>query len=382
MSTIRLLIGTKKAAFIYSSDEGRKTWELSEPMMAGWSVSHVTADFRGETPRFYAATNHPVWGPSIAKSADEGATWEQRSEGLGFPKDSGLTIASIWNVIPGHASEPGVVYAGTAPGGLFKSEDWGATWQGIDAFNGHENRALWQGIPGGQSPVHSIIIDPADPKHIYLSSSGGGSYVTLDGGERWVMFSHHAKAQTEEARVFISQTAAAVPPGWDPASITDFHHMEMDPKDPNRLWAQAHWGVFRSDDGGRSWEDVTHMKEPQGLPSFHGFPITVTKREPDAAFVVPLEMGTDNLRTVLGQFTVYRTRDAGATWEPLTNGLPGPDDFQSCYRESMDTDGLESEGVYVGTSNGHVYASIDGGDRWERLPGTLPPILSLTCAVN
>ena len=163
MSTIRLLIGTKKAAFIYSSDEGRKTWALSEPMMAGWSVSHVTADFRGETPRFYAATNHPVWGPSIAKSADEGATWEQRSEGLGFPKDSGLTIASIWNVIPGHASEPGVVYAATAPGGLCKSEDWGATWQGMDALNGHANRALLQRIPAGPSPVHPAIIASPTP---------------------------------------------------------------------------------------------------------------------------------------------------------------------------------------------------------------------------
>lgn len=138
------------------------------------------------------------------------------------------------------------------------------------------------------------------------------------------MFSHHAKAQTEEARVFISQIAAEVPPGWDPASISDFHHMELDSKNPGRLWGQAHWGVFRSDDGGRTWEDVTHMNEPNGLPSFHGFPITVTKREPDAAFVVPLEMGTDNLRTVPGQFTVYRTRDAGTTWEPLTDGLPGP----------------------------------------------------------
>ena len=158
------------------------------------------------------------------------------------------------------------MYAGTAPGGLFKSEDWGATWQGIDAFNGHENRALWQGIPGGQSPVHSIIIDPADPKHMYLSSSGGGSYVTLDGGERWVMFSHHAKAQTEEARVFISQTAAAVPPGWDPASITDFHHMEMDPKDPNRLWAQAPVGLLRSGDGGRPRAAGRHGTAP-GQPA-------------------------------------------------------------------------------------------------------------------
>ena len=125
MSTVRLIVGTKKAAFVYTSDGAREDWELSEPMMPGWPVSHMTVDSRGDTPRLYAATNHPVWGPSVAKSSDGGATWEQRSEGLGFPKDSGLTITSIWNVVPGHESEPGVVYAGTAPGGLFKSEDWG-----------------------------------------------------------------------------------------------------------------------------------------------------------------------------------------------------------------------------------------------------------------
>ncbi|MCH7697788.1 MAG: hypothetical protein IH865_02445 [Chloroflexi bacterium] len=381
MSAVRLLIGTKKAAFIYSSDERRETWELSEPMMPGWSISHMSTDFRDDRPRLYATANHPVWGPSVIKSTDGGKSWEQRNEGLGFSKDSGLAITSIWNVVPGHESEPGVVYAGTAPGGLFRSEDWGMSWSGVDAINNHQSREFWQAIPGGASPVHSIIIDPRDANHLYISSSGGGSYVTLDGGERWTMFSHHAIAQTEEARVFISQISANVPPGWDPASISDFHHMEMDLKQPNRLWAQAHWGVFRSDDEGRTWDDVTHMNEPDGLPSFHGFPIAVTKRAPDAAFVVPLEMGTDNLRLCPGQFTVYRTRNAGASWEPLTNGLPGPDDYQSCYRESMDTDGLDSEGVYVGTSNGQVYASRDGGERWDRLPGTLPPVLSITCAV-
>ncbi len=379
---VQLLIGTKKAAFIYTSDEKRQTWEVSEPIFSGWSIYHMAADHRDGTPRIYAAVNHDVWGPSVAKSTDGGKSWEQRSEGLGFPEDTELAISTIWNVVAGHKSEPGVVYAGTAPGGLFRSEDWGVSWTSVDSINSHEFRQFWAPIPGGASPVHSILVDPRDAQHMYISISGGGSYVTLDGGERWVLFSHHATAKTEEARVFISQAAADVPPGWDPASISDFHHMEMDLKNPDRLWAQAHWGVFRSDDGGRSWEDVTHMKEPKGLPSFHGFPLAVTKREPDAAYVVPLEMGTDNFRTSAGQLTVYRTRDGGKTWQPLTDGLSGPNDYQSVYREGLDTDGLEPEGVYVGTSNGQVYASTDGGDHWQRLPGTLPPVLSVTCAVS
>ena len=151
--------------------------------------------------------------------------------------------------------------------------------------------------------------------------------------------------------------------------------MRLDAKNRDRMWTQTHVGVFRSDDAGKTWKDVT-----QGLPSFHGFPIGVTRSGPDAAYVVPLEIEGDNFRVCRGQFAVYRTRDGGGSWERLTEGLPGPDDYQSAYREAMDTDGLDPEGVYVGTSNGQVYGSTDGGDHWQRLPGTLPPILSVTCA--
>ena len=172
-----------------------------------------------------------------------------------------------------------------------------------------------------------------------------------------------------------AQSPAALPPDKDPAGLDELHRMRLDPKNPNRMWGQAHWGVFRSDDSGATWEDVT-----EGLPSFHGFPIAVTHRQPDAAYVVPLDYGQDNFRVCPGQLAVYRTRDGGKSWQALTDGLPGPADYQSVYREGLDTDGLEPEGVYVGTSNGQVYASSDGGDHWLRLPGTLPPVLSVTCA--
>jgi hypothetical protein len=167
-----------------------------------------------------------------------------------------------------------------------------------------------------------------------------------------------------------------LPPNVDPAAANEMHKMRLDPTAPDRIWAQTHIGVFRSDDAAQTWHDVT-----VGLPSFHGFPIAVSRNGGGAAYVVPLQFEADNFRVCPGQFTVYRTRDGGASWQALTEGLPGPHDYQSVYREGLDTDGLPSEGVYVGTSNGEVYASNDAGDHWRRLPGTLPPILGVTAAL-
>ena len=379
MSTVRLLVGTRKAAFIYTSDAKRQRWELSDPILPGWQVFHMSADQRDGRTRFYAGGKHSVWGPLIARSEDAGVTWETRSDGLGFPAEMGLSIDAVWNVRPGHDSQPGVVWAGTAPAGLFRSEDWGTSWRSIESINEHENRRFWQPIAGGPidggPPVQSIEIDPRDADHMYVAISG--AYVTTDGCDSWRLFSHKAISTSPQAEIFISQIAGNTPAGIDPAAAHDMHKLLIDPKNPDRLWTQAHVGVFRSDDAARTWQDVT----PE-LASFHGFPIAVTKHEPDAAYIVPLDAGTDNFRTCGGQFAVYRSRDAGASWERLTNGLPGPHDYQSAYREGMDTDGMDPEGVYVGTSNGEVYASIDGGERWERLPGTLPPVLSVSCSVD
>ena len=391
---VKLLVGTKKGAFIYTSDERRQKWEISDPILPGWTFHHLSADLRDTQPRFYAAANHWAWGRSVAKSTDLGKTWDYRSQGLAFPPDMKSpstrvpgewqntppgTIGNIWSVAPGHPSEPGVVFAGTQPAGLFRSEDWGHSWRPVEAINRHPYRQYWSGTGGGDSCIHSIQVDPRDPKRIYLCVGAGGSYQSKDNGESWELFSHNAIPTHPEARKLMSEIAAvspaALPPDKDPAGLDELHRMRLDSKNPNRIWGQAHWGVFRSDDSGATWEDVTH-----GLPSFHGFPIAVTHHQPDAAYVVPLDYGQDNFRVCPGQFAVYRTRDSGTTWQALTDGLPGPNDYQSVYREGLDTDGLDPEGVYVGTSNGQVYASADGGDHWQRLPGTLPPVLSVTCA--
>ncbi len=400
--SVRLLVGTKKAAYIYSSDERRQKWDVSEPILPGWTFHHMSADLRDATPRLYAAANHWAWGPSVAKSVDGGKTWDYRSQGLAFPPDMKSpspgtrggapgewqntppgVIGNIWSVTPGHESEPGVVFAGTQPAGLFRSEDWGQSWRPVEAINRHPNRQYWTGTGGGDSCIHSIQVDPRDAKRIYLCVGAGGSYESKDAGESWELFSHNAMVTNPAAKKLLAElarqspeAASALPPDKDPAGLDELHKMRLDLKNPDRIWGQAHWGVFRSDDSGATWQDVT-----EGLPSFHGFPIAVTHHQPDAAYVVPLDYGQDNFRVSLGQFTVYRTRDSGKTWQPLTDGLPGPNDYQSVYREGLDTDGLEPEGVYVGTSNGQVYASADGGDHWQRLPGTLPPVLAVTSAM-
>ncbi len=376
-TSVRLLVGTRKGAWIYTSDERRERWELSQPMLPGWSFSHMAADTRTGAPRLYAAANHWAWGKSVAKSDDLGQSWDYRSEGLAFAPDMGISIENIWCVQPGHPSQPGVVYAGTQPAGLYRSEDYGRSWQPVESLNRHAHREKWSGTGGGASCVHSIEIDPRDASHVYISISAGGSYETRDGGQSWTTFSHTARATNPDALTMLAgmreRFPEFFPDGVDPAAIDEMHRMRIDRKHPDRLWTQTHVGVFRSDDGGATWHDVT-----VGLPSFHGFPIAVTKSGEDGVYVVPIAFEADNFRVCPGQLAIYRTRTAGCTWEALTCGLPGPHDYQSVYRDALDTDDLTPGGVYFGTTNGEVYASANGGDHWQRLPGTLPPILSVT----
>ncbi len=396
MAQVKLLVGTKKGAFLYSSDEKRERWELAEPIMPGWSVYHMAADTRGATPRLLASGAHWAWGPFVARSDDMGKTWDWNSRGLGFRRQATAEefmsggLGSVWHVQPGHASEPGVVYAGTQPAGLFRSEDGGESWAPVEGLMNHPYRSAWGGSGGGQSALHSIQVDPRDAQHVFVSISTGGTYESKDAGASWELISHRIVPQTPMAQAMEAEFAKRfpelaaqmeqvfkLPENVDPAAQDEFHKLLIDPTNPDRLWGQAHIGVFRHDLGDPAgWLDVT-----EGLPSFHGFPLALSKRGPAAAYVVPLAFEEDNFRVARGQFAVWRTQDDGKSWQAMTKGLPGPHDYQSVYREGLDTDGLESEGVYVGTSNGEVFASADRGERWQRLPGTLPPILSVTAAV-
>jgi hypothetical protein len=294
MSTkVQLLVGTKKGGFIYTSDERRERWEISEPIMPGWSIYHMEIDTRRETPRYFAAGAHWAWGPFVARSDDGGKTWDSRNPGLSFgPAQPTMdevmsgSLGSVWQITPGLASEPGVVYAGTQPAGLFRSEDWGESWAPVEGLHNHEYRPFWGPSGGGQSALHSIAIDPRDAKHMFVSISTGGTYETVDGGETWMISSHRVVATTEMAKnmeaefaqrfpelAALSEEAFKLPENVDPAAQDEFHKMHIDPKNPDRLWGQAHIGVFRLDVGSPSgWVDCT-----EGLPSFHGFPLAVTK---------------------------------------------------------------------------------------------------------
>jgi photosystem II stability/assembly factor-like uncharacterized protein len=309
-------------------------------------------------------------------------------------------VRYLWSIRPGLPEQPGAVYAGTDPAGLFRSDDWGESWEPVESIVRHAWRSFWQpyrgsfsimnvlvgqgeeaareasrnaGLPSGGN-LDSVEIDPRDPRRMYITIGGGGGYRSEDGGETWTLFSHRARPQSPGVMMFVSQNAAGAPPEVDPLAEFDMHCLRLDPKKPDRLWAQAHMGVYRSDDRGASWADVS-----RSLPSFHGFPLAVTKTAPDAVFIVPLE--ANDFRVCPGQLAVYRTVDEGRSWERLTSGLPGDGDYQSVYRAGLCTDGLQPEGVYVGTSNGQLYAGSGLGESWARLPGTLPPILSVTCAV-
>lgn len=379
---VRLLVGTRKAAFMYTADASRSSWKLSEPMLTGWSIYNMSADTRGGRARVLAAANHWAWGPSVARSDNDGKDWDWRSPGLGFPKDSGRTVQNVWHVRPALESHEGVVYAGTQPGGLFRSEDRGDSWAPVQTMNEHPDHPKWSMSGGGDSCLHSIEFDRRNPSRMFATVSTGGGYRTDDDGKTWERFSDKLIPTTKEAMEFNAEIAKMFPEesnpdtqDVDPAAIAEIHALRVDQKSPDRLWTQTHTGVFLSRDAGNTWTDVTH-----GLPSFHGFPIAVSRGGADATFVLPLAFYGmyNNFRVCDGQLAVYRTRDDGKTWEARTKGLPGPQDYQSVYRDGMDTD--STDGVYFGTSNGEVYGSTDGGDTFQRLPGTLPPILSLTTA--
>ena len=249
----RLLIGTKKAAFIYTAaNDRRENWQLSDPIYTGWSVYHMAADTRGGDLRLYAAANHWAWGPSVAKSNDGGKTWDYRSTGLAFAKDAGKTVQNVWNVRPGLESEPGVVYAGTQPAGLFRSEDWGHTWAPVSALNDGEYSKAWSMSGGGDSSLHSIAIDPRDAKRVYVAVSSGGSYVTSDGGATWKIFSHAAIVRNERGVEFTMEIAKLFPGRTDPGR----HRSARDQRD-----AQA---VDRPEEPGPAVDAGARRRVPVG----------------------------------------------------------------------------------------------------------------------
>jgi len=356
MSTT-LLVGTKRGLFIVRGDGKRMEWKISAAHLMGREVYHAITDPRDGS--LWAATGHAVWGAHIHHSTDGGETWETLETAPHHSDKRGLK--AIWFLAPGPADEPETMYAGIEPAGLFVTKDRGRTWKAVKSLNDHETKKTWQESGGGLA-LGSIQIDPRDPKRMYCAISAGGVYRTDDGGKTWTPCNKGVRAS------FLPEPY--------PVRGQCVHKLVMHPLDPDRLYQQNHCGVYRSDDRGESWIEIT-----SNLPSDFGYALTVDPTNVDVAFVIPEE--SSHMRaTVEGKLRVYRTRDGGRNWEPLKRGLPQEHAYVSVLRDAIAHDLAEPVGVYFGTSSGQLFVSSNRGETWRMAAGFLPRILSVTAVTR
>jgi photosystem II stability/assembly factor-like uncharacterized protein len=356
-----ILAGTRKGLFILRGDEDRRTWTVEEPVLAGWEVFHAIK----HDGTLFAAANNFVYGGTVQRSDDGGQTWV-RSEGLGLPEESGLTLEKTWHVEPG---PDGTLWLGAAPGVLFRSEDQGESWQVVQSLLDDPTRERWQPGAGGMC-THSIQFDPENDRTMYVGISAAGVFRSEDRGGSWTPANKGTAADFMEDDKF-------------PEVGQCVHKVLVHPTQPERLWQQNHCGVYRSDDRGESWERL----EDNGLPSSFGFPLAIHHEKPDVAFVIPEdsargsagEVGGGTRVTTDGRLGVYRTEDAGRSWELASNGLPERA-WVEVLREGMASDRRDPVGIYFGTKGGSIFVSPNEGDEWIEAARYLPAVLSVEVA--
>jgi photosystem II stability/assembly factor-like uncharacterized protein len=389
MSGVRVLVGTKKGAFILTSDGKRQRWDISGPLFGGWEIYHLKGS-PSDPKRIYASQTSGWFGQIIQRSSDGGKTWEQPGtppgEPLttpdGMPKGesnkfvydatpgSGAPVGThqwfdgtqkpwefkrVWHLEPS-LTDPNTALAGVEDAAIFRTTDGAKTWQELPGLRGHESGPKWQPGAGGMG-LHTIIQDPAHPGRLHIAISAAGVFRTDDGGKSWAPKNR-------------GLTSKYIP---EPTPEVGFcvHRIAMHPARPRTLFMQLHWHVCRSDDAGDSWRKVSG-----NLPSDFGFPIVVHAHEPETVFVVPIL--SDSLHyPPEGKLRVYRSRAGGNEWEPLTKGLPQKDCYVNVLRGAMCIDQLDPCGIYFGTTGGQVYASADGGDSWAPIVHDLPAVLSV-----
>ena len=355
-----LLVGTTKGAFLLRSDANRKRWDVGGPYFHGNAVYAMAYDARDGRHRMWASTAS-YWGTMLRSSDDFGKSWTNPAEApVKFPADTGLSLKNIWQIVAGRPHEPDVLYCGVEPAALFESRDGGETWSLVRGLFDHPHRPRWMPGNGGLA-LHTILLDPADAQRIYVAISAGGVYRSDDGGATWTARNHGIRA------MFM--------PGKYPEFGQCVHKIAMHPGHPERLFLQNHWGIYRSDDRGDTWKDIG-----VDVPSDFGFPVVVHPRKPDCAYVVPVE--SDQFRCAVdGRLRVYRTRNAGGSWDVLSRGLPQERAYETVLRDAMTTDTLDPAGIYFGTRNGQLFGSRDEGKRWDRILDGLPAIVCVRAAM-
>jgi hypothetical protein len=350
-------VGTVKGAFLIDEDG------VSEPLFPGDRVPSFAIDTRAGTPRMFAGTVSEHWGPVIRISDDGGKTWSDPPErAIRFPDDADASLVQVWQLQPGGADEPDTMYAGVEPAALFRSDDRGDTWSLVRGLWNSPDRREWEPGFGGLG-LHTVLVDPRDPRRLHVAISAGGVYRSDDGGDTWQARNHGIRRPGGDAE-----------PDPYPEFGQCVHKIARDAVDPDRLYAQNHGGLYRSDDRADTWVDVAN-----GVPSDFGFPIVAHPRVGSTAYVIPLE--SDLFRCMPGGLCrVYGTRDGGASWMALGDGLPDEHAHLTVLRDAFCSDAADPVGLYFGTRTGQVYASSDEGESWRLLAEYLPPVLCVRAA--
>jgi hypothetical protein len=365
MSGVRVLVGTRKGAFILTSDGTRKDWKVDGPHFGGWEIYHV-AGSPADPDRIYVSQSTGWFGQLIQRSDDGGATWRPVSNDFSYVGDPGshlwydgtsrpFAFNRVWHLEPS-LTDPDFVYAGIEDAALFRTRDGGESWEELPALRQHPTGPKWQPGAGGMC-LHTIIVDPTDANRLYTAISAAGVFRSEDAGQSWTPANLGLVSEgIPEAEAEVGHCV---------------HRLAMHPDRPEVLFMQKHWDVMRSDDGARTWREISG-----NLPSDFGFTIDVHAHEPDTVYVVPILSDSEHYPPE-GKLRVYRSRSGGEEWEALTDGLPQRDCYVDILRDSMAVDSLDECGIYFGTTGGQVYGSADAGDHWSPIVRDLPAVLSV-----